>query len=139
MMQKKFGNILQDEFDDFWNTNILREEVLNKDRKFFVAKSEDGEILGFAGVLINFDFIEIMNIVVKKKYRKKGIGKELLEKIIDFSIEENFDIIDLEVNSKNEPAINLYRKFGFKEVGLRRKYYNNIDDAILMEKNIKKC
>ena len=139
MMQKKFGNILQDEFDDFWNTNILREEVLNKDRKFFVAKSEDGEILGFAGVLINFDFIEIMNIVVKKKYRKKGIGKELLEKIIDFSIEKNFDIIDLEVNSKNEPAINLYRKFGFKEVGLRRKYYNNIDDAILMEKNIKKC
>ena len=138
-MQKKFGNILQDEFDDFWNTNILKEEVLNKNRKFFVVKSENGEILGFAGVLINIDFIEIMNIVVRKKYRKKGIGKELLEKLISFSKEKNFELINLEVNSKNEPAINLYKKFGFKEVGLRKKYYNNIDDAILMEKNIKKC
>ena len=80
-----------------------------------------------------------MNIVVRKKYRKKGIGKELLEKLISFSKEKNFELINLEVNSKNEPAINLYKKFGFKEVGLRKKYYNNIDDAILMEKNIKKC
>lgn len=135
----KFGNILQDEFDDFWNTNMLKEELKSEDRKFINIKSEDGEILGFAGILKNVDFVEIMNIVVKKKYRKQGIGEKLLQELINISIKENYEKIELEVNSKNEPAVNLYKKFGFKEVGLRKKYYNNIDDAILMEKNIKKC
>ena len=118
---------------------MLKEELKSEDRKFINIKSEDGEILGFAGILKNVDFVEIMNIVVKKKYRKQGIGEKLLQELINISIKENYEKIELEVNSKNEPAVNLYKKFGFKEVGLRKKYYNNIDDAILMEKNIKKC
>ena len=76
----KFGNILQDEFDNFWNTNILKQEILNKSCKYIVSKLENGEIVGFAGILINVDVVEIMNIVVKKSYRNQGIGKKLLEK-----------------------------------------------------------
>ena len=80
-----------------------------------------------------------MNIVVKKSCRKRGVGEKLLETIITFSKENNYENINLEVSSENEPAINLYKKLGFKEVGLRKKYYNNVVDAILMQKNIKKC
>lgn len=136
-MQKKFGNILQDEFDDFWNTNILKKEVLNKNCRYIVAKSDNGEILGFAGILINFDTIEIMNIVVKKKYRRQGIGEKLLENLINMSKEMNFDSLNLEVNSKNRPALEMYKKFGFEQIGSRKKYYNNKDDAILMKKQLK--
>ena len=78
-----------------------------------------------------------MNIVVKKKFRCNGIGKKLLENLIDLSKETNLDSLILEVNWKNEPAINLYKKNGFKRIGIRKKYYNNIDDAIIMKLDLK--
>ena len=89
--------------------------------------------------MTNIDYAEIMNIVVRKKYRRNGIGEKLLQELINLSMKKNLENIELEVNSNNKPAINLYKKFGFKEVGLRKKYYNNVDDAILMQKNIKNC
>ena len=96
-----------------------------------------GKILGFAGILINIDIIEIMNIVVRKEYRNQGIGKKLLEELIIISKRTNLEIINLEVNIKNEIAIKLYKKFGFEQIGIRKKYYNMIDDAIIMQKKLK--
>ena len=82
------------------------------------------------------DDIEITNIVTKKSERKKGIGKLLLDKIIEISKEEKKELLSLEVNEKNLIAINLYSKFGFEKVGIRKKYYNGIEDAIIMTKKI---
>ena len=113
---KEIGNILQDEFDNFWNNNVLEQEVLKEECRYIVAKTEEGEIIGFAGILINIDIVEIMNIVVKKSYRHKGVGQKLLEELIKMAKESGFDTINLEVNSQNEPAINLYKKLGFKEI-----------------------
>ena len=76
----------------------------------------NGEILGFAGILINFDVVEIMNIVVKKSYRNQGIGKVLLSELINLAKQTKLNSLVLEVNSKNEIAIELYKKFEFKEV-----------------------
>lgn len=133
MIWIKSGNTLQDEFDDFWNNNILKQELLKKECKYIVAKSEDNEILGFAGILINIDVVELMNIVVRKAYRNQGIGKKLLEELIKISQETKLQFLNLEVNEKNEVAIKLYKKTGFKEIGIRPKYYNNTDDAIIMQ------
>jgi ribosomal-protein-alanine N-acetyltransferase len=76
--------------------------------------------------------VEIMNIVVKKSKRRMGIGKILLEKLIEMASKTNLKILTLEVNACNTPAIKLYEKFNFKRVGIRKKYYNNLDDAIIM-------
>lgn len=133
---EKIENILQSEFDDFWNNNILKEELSKKECKYIVAKLDDGTVVGFAGILINYDFVEIMNIVVRKKYRGQGFGHKLLEELINISKQNNFNCLNLEVNEKNISAIKLYEKVGFERIGVRKKYYNNIDDAILMEKNI---
>lgn len=119
-------------FDDFWSYNILKQELENGKSKYFVAKQEN-EIVGFAGIMLIIDEVSIMNIVVKKDKRNLGFGSLLLEKIIDFSKIHNATSITLEVNEKNIPAIKLYKKYGFKQVGLRKKYYNNEDDAILMD------
>lgn len=126
------SNDLQNDFDDFWNTNILKEELKANNRKYIVAKSNNGEILGFAGILINVDCAEIMNIVVRKKDRHKGIGQSLLENLINIAKQHELDFITLEVNEKNENAIKLYEKNGFKKVGIRPKYYNE-DSAIIMK------
>lgn len=120
------------DFDNFWSYNILKQELENGKSKYFVAKQEN-EIVGFAGILLIIDQVNIMNIVVKKDKRNFGIGSLLLEEIIRYSKIHNATSITLEVNEKNIPAIKLYEKYGFKQVGLRRKYYNNEDNAILMD------
>ena len=125
------GCLLTD-LDHFWSYNILKQELENGKSKYFVAKQEN-EIVGFAGILLIIDQVNIMNIVVKKDKRNFGIGSSLLEEIIRYSKIHNATSITLEVNEKNILAIKLYKKYGFKQVGLRRKYYNNEDNAILMD------
>ncbi len=133
---EKIKDSLQEEYDEFWTPNILRSELENNNSKYIVAK-ENTKIVGFAGILITPDDVQITNIVTKKSERKKGIGNLLLDKIIKMAKNTNKNSISLEVNEKNLIAINLYKKFGFKKIGSRKKYYNGIDDAIIMSKVLK--
>ena len=122
-------DILEKDFDDFWNYNIFKSELENQNSIYFIAK-QSNEIIGFVGILLIIDTAEITNIVVKKSYRGNGISKILMNHIINYCIEKNIVKINLEVNSKNEPAIKLYHSFGFKEVGLRKNYYGNTDGVL---------
>ena len=128
-------DILQTEFDEFWTYEILQQELLSNNSKYIVAKSLDNIIVGFAGIKIILDTAELMNIVTKKSFRANGIGKLMLEYLINMYKNEKIKTLNLEVNSQNTIAINLYKKYNFKEVGLRKKYYNNTYDAILMSLN----
>ena len=124
---------LYSDYDNFWSYNILKQELENKNTTYIIAKEND-EILGFAGILKCLDEATLNNIVVKKDHRGRGIGSELLETIIELCSELNVKSLTLEVNSLNTPAINLYEKFGFQNLGIRKKYYNNTYDAIIMTK-----
>ena len=130
------------------NENECTEEnklsnILNKNEPSENDISSKDEIVGFAGITIVIDEVNIMNIVVRKDKRNLGIGSLLLEAIIQFVKEQNaldrsitpmapISSITLEVNEKNLPAINLYKKYGFQQIGVRKKYYNNSDDALIM-------
>ena len=128
-------DILIDDFDDFWTYDVLQEELNNPNSEYFVAKLENN-ILGFAGIWKSVDDVHITDIVVKKSNRQNGIGSKLLEKLIQTAKMQNFKSITLEVNEHNLPAINLYLKYGFKNVGFRKKYYGNKDNAIIMTKEL---
>ena len=128
-------NILNSDFDDFWNYNILKEELNNKNSRYLVAKLNN-KVIGFAGIKIVIDEADIMNIVVKKNFRNNGIGSLLLENLINLSKSLNISSLSLEVNEKNISAISLYKKFNFKEVGKRKNYYKD-SDAILMSINFR--
>ena len=119
------------EFDKFWNINNLKNDFANPNSTYFVAKF-DTEIVGFAGILKICDEANIMNIVTKVNKRRLGIGSKLLQSLIASAKEQNCKSIILEVNENNKPAINLYKKYNFNRIGLRKKYYNNTDNAILM-------
>ena len=119
------------EFDDFWNYSTLSNELQNSNSSYIVCKFKNN-IIGFAGLWRAVDDIHITNIVVRKDLRKMGIGSILLEKLIEIAKNENANSITLEVNSKNVAAYQLYLKHNFKVAGLRKKYYHNIDDAIIM-------
>ena len=133
------------EFDDFWSVNILDQNFNNSNSIYFIAKAESSDdftsqesdnILGFIALLDTPIDIEISNIVVRKRYRNLGIGQKLLEQVFNYAIEIKKDLITLEVNEHNLNAIHLYEKNGFKEIHRRKAYYNNIDDAIFMQKEI---
>ena len=137
---EQISDKLQQEFDDFWTPNILKQELENKNKlnSYYIVAKQNQEIVGFAGIVNIIDEIHIMNIVVKKDKRNKGIGSALLKEIINISTKLQSKAITLEVNENNEPAIKLYKKYGFNQVGLRKKYYNNTDNAILMTLTVKK-
>jgi len=104
---------------------------------FFHRKNGVGSarqpILGFAGLWFMADEAHLANIAVRESYRRRHIGERLLISTIELAIEQNARIITLEVRESNKAAQNLYRKYGFFDVGVRRGYYtDNKEDAILM-------
>lgn len=130
---EQMKDTLYSDFDNFWSYNVLKQELENKNTTYIIAK-KNNEILGFAGISVCLDEATLNNIVVKKSYRNRGIGGELLDSLIDLCSDQNMKTLTLEVDSQNEPAIHLYEKFGFKNLGIRKKYYNNTRDAFIMTK-----
>ena len=123
--------ILSSDFDDFWSSQTLKSELNNENSEYIVAKLNN-QIVGFAGIWKSVDDVHITDIVVKKDFRKNGIGSLLLQKLILLTKNSNYKELTLEVNANNIAAQKLYLKFGFKELGIRKKYYNNTDDAVIM-------
>lgn len=115
-------------FPNLWNYKVLEEDYRNS--KYFIIKQNE-DILGFVGIRIVFEEMEIINIVTRIDKREQGIASNLLSYIMKYANSNNLERINLEANEKNIKAINLYKSFGFIEVGRREKYYNG-ENAILM-------
>ena len=98
------------------------------------ASSASNEyIIGFAGFWTMADEAHLINIAVRNEYRHRGIGELLLIATIELAIEINARLVNLEVRASNTAALNLYHKYGFTQVGLRRGYYtDDREDAALM-------
>ena len=93
------------------------------------------KVIGYLDYSLIYDRMEIDNFCVLDEYRNQGIGTKLLAHLISIAISYRVINITLEVRVSNEIAINLYKKFGFREVALRKFYYGN-EDGILMEKQV---
>lgn len=103
-----------------------------KNAVFFVA--EDPQIVGYIGMYRMPPEGEITNVAVTQKMRGKGYGRELLLTMQRWAAEHEIDRIILEVRSKNEPAIQLYRTYGFEKIGVRKNFYQfPREDADIME------
>ena len=128
---KSIKDILYSDFDNFWTYEVLKDELSSEISKYFVCKIND-IVVGFCGIKITLDTAEIMNIVIKKDFRGQGLSDQLLSYVINICKQLNIKSINLEVNVENTIAINLYKKYNFVKVGLRKKYYDNTTDALLM-------
>lgn len=117
-----------------WNFDSFSKELTNPLAKYLVAKINK-KIVGFAGVWTIVDEGHITNIAVHPSFRKKGIGSALVQSLINHSKDWGCNSLTLEVRASNTSAQNLYKKFGFVEEGIRKKYYqDNKEDAIIMWK-----
>ena len=132
---EQIKDILLTEFDEFWNAEVLAKELENPLSTYIVAISEN-QVVGYAGLWQPIDEGHITNIVTRLDKRGNKVATKMLEELIKLAKQKSLKCVTLEVNVHNEIAINLYKKYDFKEVGKRPKYYNNTDDALIMTKEI---
>lgn len=128
---EEIKDILSTEFDDFWTYSVFKSELENPNSQYFVAIRND-EVVGFAGIWKAIDEMHITNIVTKISKRHLGIASMLLEKLIEVSKAEKVNSLTLEVNESNTYAIKLYEKYNLKKIGLRKNYYAQNENAIIM-------
>ena len=126
-------NIENQAFERPWSFQSFLNEINNKIGSNWVY-IKNAKVRGYIfGWQLNDDF-HINNIAVHLSERRKGVAKKMIDNIIfNLKIKNIF----LEVSSSNDKAINLYKKAGFEKNGLRKKYYQNGNDAILYKMEIK--
>ena len=114
-----------------------REHFLDEIRSPFafplVALDSEGRVAGYICPTLLLDEGEIRNVAVSADKRGCGVGSILVEKVLEECRQRNASYVGLEVRVSNVAARSLYLKLGFRETGLRPRYYENGEDAILME------
>lgn len=120
-------------FKDPWTKGMFEEEIKNGD--FYVIKEGEKNI-GYGGFTKAMDEVSLVNLAISQDYRRKGIATKLLSHLIKMAKEKNVEKMFLEVRRKNIPAISFYHKNGFIERGIRRGYYEDREDAIIMGREL---
>jgi ribosomal-protein-alanine N-acetyltransferase len=95
----------------------------------------NGDILGYGVMSVAAGESHILNLTVSPESQRQGVGTKLLKHFLQLACRHNADIVMLEVRPSNRPAIRLYEKLGFNEVGVRRNYYpaeGGREDALLL-------
>lgn len=114
---------------EFISKKNIKKDLENNPFGKVLVYIENEEVVGYIYYSDIYDRAEINQIEILEIHRNCGKASKLIEKMLEL-VEKN---ITLEVNKNNIPAINLYKKFNFKELALRKGYYNG-EDAILMER-----
>jgi ribosomal-protein-alanine N-acetyltransferase len=119
-----------------WSLNAFTKTVEKENFRYFVAE-ESGEILGYCGFLFVLDEAEIPNVCVKESARGRGIGKQMMNVLIEESKKLGMAVLYLEVRESNTTARTLYRSLGFEENGIRKNFYEHpVEHAVLMSKTL---
>ena len=123
--------IEQDAFTDPWSTQDFR-DCLAADATFLVADSAD-TVVGYVVAIDAADEGEILNLAVAAAGRRHGVGRALVEAVVDALTSRGARHIYLEVRESNAPARALYASHGFREVARRKQYYRRpVEDAIVL-------
>jgi len=116
-----------------WSKESFFNELNNQLAKYYCAFNEQGELVGYCGCWQIMEEAHITNVAVSPNFRRQNIGEALLISIIKSCYKEMVKYLTLEVRVSNAPAINLYEKYGFKSLGVRKGYYqDNNEDALIM-------
>jgi len=120
-------------FPDPWSKDSICYELEENPRAFYVVAEHSGQVVGYAGLWWIEDEGHITNVAVKPGFRHRKIAEGIVGVLLEFTLSEGIRHHTLEVRRGNEPAINLYNKFGFVVEGVRKGYYKfEGEDALIM-------
>lgn len=120
-----------------WTDDVLQEFFSQRHTHFFVMRL-DNKIIGYCITQVMFDTAEILRIGVSRAYQRQGLAKQILMEVMVFLKKMEVDKLLLEVRNDNLSAIGLYQGFDFKQIHVRKNYYDNKDgtftDALILQK-----
>ncbi len=124
-------------FLTYWSYEMLYEDICKTPISYYLVALENEKVLGYIGMWHVMDEGHILNVAIDTPYRNLKIGSILLKELLDYCKEIGIERVTLEVREHNEPALGLYKKFGFIEMGLRKNYYQDTNEnAIIMWKEV---
>jgi len=134
------------QLDDIKRINELGETLHHNFAKLFKVRDmlddkytkilvyvTNNEVNAFLIATCLYETVDILSIVVDPLKRRKGIATNLIDYLFS-EIKETVEVVTLEVAVNNEKAINLYKKFGFEVINIRKKYYNDVDGYLMGRK-----
>lgn len=121
-------------FSDPWSENSIASELENKLAHWLVA--QEGEMVaGYIGSQTVMGETDMMNVAVHPDFRRRGIAEALVKRLVEDLQAMESHCLTLEVRASNAPAIALYEKLGFSQIGRRKNYYRNPrEDALILRK-----
>ena len=119
-------------FTDPWSRRSFQFEILAKQYSLPLVLLLDKKIVGYSVVWIIFGEFHIANIAIHPDHQHKGLGSYLLNEVLHKAFGLEYAILEVRENNLN--AIRLYEKFGFERISVRRHYYSDGGDAIIMRK-----
>ncbi|BCB02111.1 ribosomal protein S18-alanine N-acetyltransferase [Bacillus sp. KH172YL63] len=120
-----------------WSRDAFLNEIEQNHLSTYLVAEEDERVVGYCGVWLVVDEGHITNVAVLPDYRGRGVGEALMRKLMDVAGECGARTMTLEVRVTNGAAQHLYRKLGFQDGGIRKRYYSdNQEDALVMWVNL---
>ena len=115
----------------------IKKDLENENTYYLIAiDNTTNNIVGYIGCELLVDHADITAVATDKDYLKQGIASTLLNTLEKELQEKQIESIFLEVRTSNIPAINLYTKLNYNKISTRAKYYDNLEDANIMKKDL---
>ena len=125
-------------FSHPWSEELVRRELGHEFSTVLLATGgREGIVQGFAVVWLVHDELHVLNVAVAPEARRRGLARAILDRVEAGGREQGARVAMLEVRRGNAPAIALYRSLGYREVGIRPRYYaEDGEDALVMDKDL---
>jgi ribosomal-protein-alanine N-acetyltransferase len=119
-----------------WSMGLFMSEVAQREARTYLVARVDGVVVGYAGMMYVLEDGHVTTIAVDPAWHRHSIGSRLLLALADAGLARGIENMTLEVRISNEPAKELYRRFGFVPAGIRKGYYVETgEDALVMWAN----
>jgi ribosomal-protein-alanine N-acetyltransferase len=116
-----------------WSPNLFLAEMSEPHNRCYLVARSDRDIVGYGGLICYGDEAHVTNIAVDPMHHRRNVGSRLLYELIVNAIEMGGQAVSLEVRVSNWGAQRMYARFGFHPVGIRRNYYQELnEDALIM-------
>ncbi len=125
------------DFADGWSQKMLC-DAFETGRFLALGIETEQKLVGVITCSTTLFDADIESVFIKKEYRKQGLATMLITELEKALIEKNIEKIFLEVRLSNLSAQNLYLKYDFNKVGVRKGYYSDGEDAVILAKELKK-
>lgn len=128
--------IERETFEYPWSASLMKDSILSAHTQSWGLFDHSNKLIAFTVISVIFDEAEILDFSVAKHFQGKGFGQKLLSYIMNHLSYKGIEKLFLELRESNVPAVNIYKKYDFKKISVRKNYYrvgNNYEDALVLQ------